>query len=44
MLQGREMTKLYPYVWFENNVRQTVIAKISQQDELTKFIAFQLID
>ena len=26
----------YPYAWYENKV----IAKISQQDELTKFLAF----
>ena len=30
----------YPCVWYENKVN----AKISKQDELTKFLAFQLLD
>ena len=30
----------YPYVWYENKV----IVNVSQQDELTKFLAFQLLD
>ena len=30
----------YPCVWYENKDN----AKISQQDELTKFLAFQLLD
>ena len=35
-----DITIHYPYVWYENKV----IVNVSQQDELTKFLAFQLLD
>ena len=35
-----DITINYPYVWYENKV----VVKVSQQDELTKFLAFQLLD